>query len=152
MSLRMNEFPAIDPAHVTTLGVAGIEDTDQLMKIWSDKEKRAGLVTKTGISEENFMRFAAMARLGRIKGMDLRHLDMLVSAGIDGPKRLFSYTPETLVKHLGEVAAEKKPAGPMPTAADIAAWFANPKPGTNGNMAPGMKPEAHPKPEGVAVE
>lgn len=145
MSFKMSEFPGMDPAHVATLRTAGIENTDELMKIWSDKEKRAGLVTSTSISEDNFMRFAAMARLGRIKGMDLRYLDALVAAGIDGPKKLFSYTPETLMKHLTEVAAEKKLTGPLPTAEDITAWFANPKPGTNGSMsAPmpeGMKPE-----------
>ena len=149
MSLKMSEFHGIDPTHVTTLRAAGIENTDDLMKIWSDKEKRAGLVSSTGISEENFMRFAAMARLGRVKGMDLRHLDVLVAAGIDGPKRLFSYTPETLAKHVTEVAAERKLAGPLPTHADIEAWFANPKPGTNGSVASTPKPETEPKPESV---
>jgi uncharacterized protein DUF4332 len=145
MSLKMNEFPGIDPNHVTKLREAGIEDTDALMKIWSDKEKRAGLSTSTGISEPDFMRFAAMARLGRIKGMDLRHLDILVAAGIDGPKRLFGYTPETFAKHMGEVVAEKKYAGPIPTTEDIAAWFANPKPMTNGSVS-------LPKPEGVIIK
>jgi hypothetical protein len=128
MSLKMSEFHGIDPNHVTALRAAGIEDTDALMKIWSDKEKRAALVTSTGISDENFMRFAAMARLGRVKGMDLKYLDALVAAGIDGPKRLFGYTPETLAKHLSDVAAEKKLTGPVPTLDDIKAWFANPKP------------------------
>ena len=129
MSLKMSEFPGIDPAHVMTLGTAGIGNTDDLMKIWSDKEKRAGLVTSTGISEENFLGFAAMARLGRVKGMALQHLVTLVAAGIDGPKRLFSYTPETLAKHLTDVAAEKKLTGTLPTKDEIAAWFANAKPG-----------------------
>lgn len=128
MSLKMSEFPGIDPTHVASLHSAGIDDTDALMKLWGDKEKRAALVTSTGISEENFTKFAAMARLGRVKGMDLKYLDVLVAAGIDGPKRLFSYTAETLVKHLGEVVAEKKLTGPVPTLAEITAWFANPKP------------------------
>jgi len=149
MSLKMSEFHGIDPTHLVALRTAGIENTDDLMKIWSDKEKREGLATSTGIPEADFMRFAAMARLGRVKGMDLRHLEVLVAAGIDGPKRLFSYTPETLAKHLGEVAAEKKLAGPIPTSEDIAAWFANPKPGANGSMV--QKPEAGPKPESVIV-
>jgi len=128
MSLKMNEFHGIDPKHVQTLKVAGIENTDELMKIWSDKEKRAGLVASTGISEEDFMRFAAMARLGRVKGMALQHLDILVAAGIDGPKRLFSHTPESLMKQLTEIVAEKKLTGPVPTLDDVKAWFANPKP------------------------
>ena len=142
MSLKMNEFHGIDPKQVETLKVAGIENTDELMKIWSDKEKRAGLVASTGISEEDFMRFAAMARLGRVKGMALQHLDILVAAGIDGPKRLFSHTPETLVKHLGELAAQAKLTDPMPTLADVTVWFANPRPGTNGvDAVAGVKPE-----------
>jgi len=151
MALKMSEFHGMDPAHVTTLRTAGIEDTDDLMKIWSDKEKRAGIVTSTGIAEEHFMKFAAMARLGRIKGMDLRHLDVLVSAGIDGPKKLFSYTPETLAKHLGEVVAEKKLTGTVPTAVDIAAWFANPRPGTNGNGSVSSPTPDVPKPERAIV-
>jgi len=151
MSLKMSEFLSIDPAHVTTLATAGIENTDDLMKIWSDKEQRASLVTRTGISEEHFMKFAAMARLGRVKGMSLQNLDALVAAGIDGPKRLFSYTPETLAKYLGEMAAEKKVTGTLPTAEEIAAWFANPRPATNGNMAPGSKPGVDTKPEGAIV-
>jgi putative intracellular protease/amidase len=128
MSLKMNEFHGIDPKQVETLKVAGIEDTDELMKIWSDKEKRAELVASTGISNEDFMKFAAMARLGRVKGMALQHLDILVAAGIDGPKRLFSHTPESLMKHVAEIVAEKKLTGPVPTLEDVTAWFANPKP------------------------
>ena len=128
MSLKMSEFHGIDSNHVTTLRVAGIEDTDDLMKIWSDKAKRAGLVASTGIAEDDFMRFAAMARLGRVKGMALQHLDLLVAAGIDGPKRLFRHTPETLEKHLRDVVAEKKLAGKVPTLEEITPWFANPKP------------------------
>jgi len=130
MSLKMSEFHGVDPKQVAALHTAGIDDTDALMKIWGDKEKRAALVATTGISEDDFMKFASMARLGRVKGMDLKHLDVLVAAGIDGPKRLFGYTPETLVKHLDAVVAEKKLTGTVPTLADVTAWFANPKPDT----------------------
>jgi aminoglycoside phosphotransferase (APT) family kinase protein len=151
MSLKMSEFQRIDPAQVTSLATAGIENTDDLMKVWSDKEQRPGLVTRTGIPEENFMKFAAMARLGRVKGMSLQNLDVLVAAGIDGPKRLFSYTPETLERFLNEMAVDKKLTGTLPTTEEIAAWFANPRPATNGNMAPGSKPESDTKPEGAIV-
>lgn len=152
MVVKMSEFHGIDSHHITTLRSAGIENTDDLMKIWSDKEKRAGLVASTGISEEDFMRFAAMARLGRVKGMDLHHLEVLVAAGIDGPKRLFRYTPETLVKHLDEVEAVGKLKGPIPTLQEITAWFDNPKPHANGNAAPNQMPEADPKLESVVVK
>ena len=151
MSLKMSEFHGIDPAHVTALGAAGIENTDDLMKIWSDKGQRAGLAARTGISEEHFMKFAAMARLGRVKGMSLQNLDFLVAAGIDGPKRLFSYSAEALGKFLGQMAAEKKLTGTPPTTEEIAAWFANPRPGTNGAVASDAKPGADAKPERAIV-
>ena len=147
MSLKMSEFHGIEPNHLAALRVAGIEDTDDLMKLWSDKEKRAGLVASTGIPEDDFMKFASMARLGRVKGMDLKHVAVLVAAGIDGPKRLFRHTPETLLKHLDELAAVNKVAGPLPTLEDIGPWFANPKPETNGNVASNPTP----KPDGVVV-
>jgi hypothetical protein len=151
MVVKMSDFHGIDSNHVTTLRVAGIENTDDLMNIWSDKEKRASLVVSTGISEEDFTRFAAMARLGRVKGMPLQHLDVLVAAGIDGPKRLFRYTPETLVKHLEAMVAEKKLAGPIPTIQEITPWFENPKPETNGKPVSSPMPGANPKPESVVV-
>ena len=144
MPRKMSEFHGIDPAHVRTLGAAGIGNTDELMKIWMDRGNRAGLVKSTGISEEDFLRFAAMARLGRVRGMALEHLDLLVASGIDGPRRLFSYTPETLAKHLGDAAAEKKLTGPVPTPEEIGIWFANAKPATSG-AAPGPEPDPEPR-------
>ena len=77
MALMMGEFHGVDPNHVATLRAAAIENTDDLMKIWTDKTKRAGLVASTGIAEEQFMKFAAMARLSRVKGMALEHIPVL---------------------------------------------------------------------------
>jgi len=128
MAPTMKEFHGTDPAQIEKLKAAGIENTDQLMKLWSDKEKRGDLVSTTGIPEADFMKFASMARLSRVKGMDMENIAVLVAAGIDGPKRLFSYTPETLVTHLGEAAAAQKVTGTLPTLEQIKAWFANPKP------------------------
>lgn len=127
MAVKMSEFHGIDPTHLAKLREAKIEDTDELMKIWSDKTKRPGLIESTGIAEEHFLKFAGMARLSRVKGMDLKHLNVLVAADIDGPKRLFSYTPETLAKHLAAVVAEKKLTDPVPTHEDLVIWYADPK-------------------------
>ncbi|HSQ60933.1 MAG TPA: DUF4332 domain-containing protein [Acidobacteriota bacterium] len=142
MAAKMSELHGVDANHVTTLKVAGIENTDDLMKIWSDKEKRAGLVESTGIAEEQFMKFAGMARLSRVKAMGMQFLPILVAAGIDGPKRLFTYTPESLVNHLKETAADKKLADPVPTLEDVKSWYSDHKPG----------PQATPAPEGVVAK
>jgi len=127
MAVKMSDFHGIDAAHLAKLRDAKIEDTDQLMKIWSDKTARPGLIESTGISEEHFLGYAAMARLSRVKGMDLKHLNVLVAADIDGPKKLFGYNAETLAKHLATVVAEKKITDPVPTAEDLVVWYADPK-------------------------
>jgi hypothetical protein len=150
MALKMSEFHGIDSKHVAALQGAGIADTDDLMKLWSDKDKRGALVTSTGIAETDFMRFAAMARLGRVKGMALQHLDVLVAADIDGPKRLFTYTPESLAKHLAQVAADKKLTVALPTLKEIASWFAGSK--TNGDKPSGPKSDVPRSTENVATK
>jgi len=67
-----------------------------------------------------------MARLGRVKGMDLRHLDVLVAGRHRWAKKLFSLqNGDRWVKHLGEVAAERKLTGPSPRQKTSPAWFAN---------------------------
>ena len=130
MVYKMSEFKGIDQNHVTKLREAGIETTDDLMRHWSDHAKRALLETSTGISAEQFKDFAALSRLARVKGVGLQHVELLVAAGIDGPKSLFEYTPETLVKHLDEVNVSKKLTGVVPTLVDVTSWFGDRKPAT----------------------
>jgi hypothetical protein len=146
MAVTIESFHGVDPNHVAALRTAGIENTDDLMKIWSDKEKRAGLVASTGVPEEQFMKFAGMSRLSRVKGMEMQHLPILVAAGIDGPKRLFGYTPETLRNHLNAAVAEKKLTDPVPSLEVVKAWFASPKPEPRANT------HADADPAGVVVK
>jgi predicted RecB family nuclease len=128
MSLKISEFPGIDPNHVIKLREAGIENTDDLMRLWSDQPKRASLAQKADLSIEQLTKFAAMARLARVKTLGTKYIEVLVAAGIDGPKSLFEYTPEALMKRLEEVVAEKKLAFPMPTPVEVGAWFVDVKP------------------------
>lgn len=124
MALKITDFPKIDPAIVAKLREAKIENADDLLKFVGDKAKLSGLIEKTGIGEESFTRFVGMARLSRVKGIDVKHLNLLTIAGIDGPNRLLSYTPETLIKRLTEVVAEKKLTEPLPKLTDLQDWFA----------------------------
>jgi hypothetical protein len=128
MTYKMSEFQDIDPGHVVKLREAGIESTDDLMRLWADQPKRAELVEKSGIDLERFTNLASMARLARVKNVGPKYVGVLLAAGIDGPKSLFEHTPEALVKRLGEVAAEKKLTSPVPTLEEVAPWFNDPKP------------------------
>jgi hypothetical protein len=128
MTYKMNEFTGIGQDHITKLLDVGIEDTDDMLRLWADQPNRESLATKTGIDMKQFAGFASMARLARVKNVGPKYVEVLMAAGIDGPKSLFEYTPESLMKRLGEVTAEKKLTSPMPTLAEIGTWFADAKP------------------------
>ena len=128
MTYKMSEFQDIDPGHVVRLREAGIESTDDMMRIWADQPKRAALVEGTGIDLDRFTNLASMARLARVKNVGPKFVGVLLAAGIDGPKSLFEHTPEALVKRLGEIAVEKKMSSPVPTLEEVGPWFTDPKP------------------------
>jgi hypothetical protein len=128
MTFKFSEFPGIDQNQVTKLRLVAVETTDDMMRVWGEESKRASLVDKTGISLEQFAKLASMARLARMKNVGTKYAAVLLAAGIDGPKSLFEYTQESLLKRLAEVVAEKKLAGPAPTREEIATWFADVKP------------------------
>jgi len=127
MFYKMSEFMSIDPTNVTKLREAGIESTDDMMRLWADQPKRESLVEKTGISMEMFTRFASMSRLARVKNVGPKYVDVLLAAGIDGPKSLFEFAPEALAKRLGEVKVEKNLTSPVPPLTEISNWFTDVK-------------------------
>lgn len=129
---KFSEFVGIDQDDVTKLHKAAIENTDDMMRIWGDELKRPSLVETTGITLNQFAKLVSMARLARIKNVGPKYVDVLLAAGIDGPKSLFEYTPESLVKRLDEVKAEKKLKAAVPSLPEIEDWFTDVKQTTVG--------------------
>jgi hypothetical protein len=124
----MSEFQSIDPGHVEKLREAGIETTDDMMRLWADQPKRAALAEKIGVDMDRFTTLASMSRLARVKNVGPKFVGVMLAAGIDGPKSLFEHTPEALVKRLGDVASEQKLSSPVPTLEEVGPWFGDPKP------------------------
>lgn len=128
MTYKMSEFTGIGQNHVTKLREAGIESSDDMLRLWADQPNRDSLATKTGIDIKQMAGFASMCRLARVKNVGPKYVEVLMAAGIDGPKSLFEFTPESLVKRLGEVVSEKKLTSPVPTPVEIGTWFVDSKP------------------------
>jgi len=128
MTYKMSEFTGIGQNHVTKLRESGIENSDDMLRLWADQPNRDSLATKTGIDVKQLAGFASMARLARVQNVGPKYVEVLMAAGIDGPKSLFEFTSESLLKRLGEVTAEKKLTVPMPTIAEIGTWFVDAKP------------------------
>ena len=127
MTYKFSEFVGIDQDDVAKLRKAAIENTDDMMRIWGDELKRPSLVETTGITLNQFAKLVSMARLARVKNVGPKYVEVLLAAGIDGPKSLFEYTPESLVKRLDEVKAEKTLKAAVPSLPEIENWFTDVK-------------------------
>ena len=127
MTYKFSEFVGIDQDDVVKLRKAAIENTDDMMRIWGDELKRPALVETTGITMNQFAKLVSMARLARVKNVGPKYVEVLLAAGIDGPKSLFEYTPESLLKRLDEVKAEKKLKAQVPALPEIEDWFTDVK-------------------------
>ena len=127
MTYKMSEFQGISPGQVEKLREAGIENSDDMMRVWADQSNRTALLQKTGIALDHFTDLASMSRLARVKNVGPRFVGVLLAAGIDGPQSLFEHTPESLVKRLGEVAMEKNLTSPVPTLEQVSPWYSDQK-------------------------
>jgi uncharacterized protein DUF4332 len=128
MNYKMTDLKGIDQSLVAKLNAAGVETTSDMMKVWHDPDQRTKVATGSGLSEDQFKRMVSMARMARMQGVGPKYAELLVTAGVIGRKSLSKHTPEGLVKHLVEVSAAQRLTGPVPTLAEVGAWFADMKP------------------------
>jgi len=68
-----------------------------------------------------------MARVARVNNVGPKYVEVLMAAGIDGPKSLFEFTPETLLKRLASDGREEAD-GANAHGSGIGTWFMDAKP------------------------
>lgn len=128
MNYKLSDLKGINQAHVEQLQRSRIETTSDLMEVWNDPAKMITVATDAGITDEQLRGLVSMARMARMKGVGPKYVGLLVAAGVIGRRSLSKHTPETLVKHLGEVSAAADMKSPMPTLAEVQEWFRELKP------------------------
>jgi len=124
MTYKMSEFQGLNPAQIEKLREAGIENSDDMMRMWA-QPNRTALLAQTGMGIDHLTDLASMSRLARVTNVGPKYVGVLLAAGIDGPRSLFEHTPESLVKRLSEVATEKNLTSPVPTLEQVGPWFAD---------------------------
>ena len=135
LNYKMSDLKGIDANQVAQLLRGNVENTDEMMNLWNDPARRLSITASTGLTDEQLTRLASMARVARVKGVGPKYADLLVTAGVRGHKSLATYTPETLVRRLGDVRVGRSLPGPLPTLAEVGAWFAELKPAVASHMA-----------------
>lgn len=128
MNYKLSDLKGIDQDQAAKLRESGIETTNDLMHVWNDEARRVQVAASAGISDEQLTHMISMSRMARMKGVGPKYVGLLVAAGVTGRRSLSKHTPQTLVKHLGEVSVATSHKGPVPTLVEVGAWFAELKP------------------------
>ena len=90
------------------LNEAGVETVEDLLTQCCDKDGRKWVSERSGISEQQLLKFANMADLYRVKGVGSEYAELLEAAGVDTIKELRHRVPENLQAKMAEVNEQKK--------------------------------------------
>ena len=83
MAYKIEEVEGIGPSYGAKLKEAGIDDTDDFLKLCCDAKGRKEAAEKTGISEKMLLTWANMADLMRVNGVGKQYAEILHAAGVD---------------------------------------------------------------------
>lgn len=122
MPYKLEEIEGIGPTYAKKLSAADITDTDSLLNLCGTREGRKQVAAKTGISEQQLLKWSNMADLMRISGIGPQYAELLEAAGVDTVKELRNRNPENLAAQLREVNEKKKLARAVPAPSVVAEW------------------------------
>lgn len=119
----LEEIEGIGPAFKKKLNGAGITSKAELLNACTTPNARKATAEKSGISAKNILKWANMADLMRISGIDGQFAELLEAAGVDTVKELRMRRPDNLAAKMSEVNSAKKLTPSVPTEAQVGKWI-----------------------------
>ncbi len=113
--IDIREIEGIGPAYAKKLAAAGITSPEQLLKACATANARDKAAEKSGISLKQLVRWATMADLMRIGGVDGNMAELLEAAGVTAVQDLTNHSPGDLAKSLRSINAAKNLSGETPS-------------------------------------
>ncbi len=123
MAYKIDEIEGIGPAYAAKLNDAGINTTDDFLKLCCDAKGRETAATKTGISESMLLSWANMADLMRVNGIGRQYAEILHASGVDTIKELRQRNAENLAAKMKEVNDAKNLANACPSQSVVQDWI-----------------------------
>jgi uncharacterized membrane protein len=109
------------------LHAAGIDKASALLGPAATPQGRKELADATGLSNATILAGVKKMDLMRIRGVGVKHGDLLLAAGVDTVPELAQRNPKNLHVTLGEVNADKHIVVDLPKEAEVADWVARAK-------------------------
>jgi len=120
--MKIVDVEGIGPAFAAKLQKAGVQTTDDLLKMGGKPKGRQELEKATGISAAKILEWANHVDLYRIEGIGSEYSDLLEEAGVDTVVELAQRVPANLAAKLAEINAKKKLVRRVPGEVTVAAW------------------------------
>ncbi len=123
MSYRIQDIEGIGPSYTQKLAVAKVRTTNDLLKYCCDARGRLSVSSKTGVSEQQLLKWANMADLMRISGVGSEFSELLEAAGVDTVKELRTRNAENLAIKMKEVNRARRLTRTTPSAKSVQKWI-----------------------------
>ena len=120
--MKIVDVEGIGPAFAAKLQKAGVQTTDDLLKMGGKPKGRQELEKATGISAAKILEWVNHVDLYRIEGIGSEYSDLLEEAGVDTVAELAQRVPANLAAKLAEINAKKKLVRRVPGEVTVAAW------------------------------
>lgn len=124
---KITDIEGVGPAFAQKLSVAGIRSTQNLLEQGATPKGRSALAEKSGLSQEQILKWVNHADLFRIKGVAGQYSDLLESAGVDSVSELAKRKPENLYQKMVEVNQQKHLVRNLPSLNQVEAWVTQAK-------------------------
>ena len=123
MTYGITDIEGIGPAMAEKLASAGIATTESLLDHCASAKGRRATAEKTGLSEQQLLKWANMADLMRISGVGEEYSELLEAAGVDTVLELRGRHAETLAARMADINESKRLVRQVPAAATVAKWI-----------------------------
>jgi predicted flap endonuclease-1-like 5' DNA nuclease len=124
---KIEDVEGIGPTIGNQLRACGIKDTEALLVEAKTPKQRKTLAEKSGLTEQQVLKFANMVDLYRVGGVGGQYAELLEAAGVDTVPELARRNPGELARKLADVAAAKKLTRRTPDEAEVSKWVAQAK-------------------------
>ena len=119
---KIEEIEGIGPTYAAQLSNAGVQTTDDLLRMGASPEGRATIAEKSEIAESLILEWVNHADLFRIDGVGQEYADLLEEAGVDTVVELAQRNAENLYQTLVSTNEEKELVRALPTGEVVANW------------------------------